>query len=81
MRGEIDLKRCVVLSYLSKSDNYRCIIYFTNFIDNFTDLSPLTRAPLGAGGEESAPPVFFQNNFKTVADIDTKIVLTYPTSI
>ena len=38
-----------------------------------------SHAPMG--GAESAPPVFFQNNSKTVADISTKFGIPYPTSI
>ena len=38
----------------------------------------LTRAPLG-GGAESAPLLDFLNNSKTVADIDTKFGVPYPT--
>ena len=34
-----------------------------------------------ARGAESAPPVFFQNNPKTVAGIDTKFGVPCPTSI
>ena len=33
------------------------------------------------GGAESAPLLVFQNNSTTVADIDTKFSVSYPTSI
>ena len=39
----------------------------------------VTRAPLG--GAESVPLLDFLNNSKTVADIDTKFGVPYPTSI
>ena len=38
----------------------------------------LTRAPLGT---ESAPSWFFQNKSKTIADINAKFGVPYPTSI
>ena len=44
-------------------------------------MSYINPRPDGGGAESDPPSWFFQNNSKTVADIDTKFGVPYPMSI
>ena len=66
---------CLTVENTISNFNFKPIlVMFSNF-----GWQTLTRAPLGGGGAESASSWFFQNNSKTVADIDTKFGVPYLT--